>query len=227
MTTGTAQPVALSFDDGPDPVWTPRVLAALAAASVHATFFVMGDAVARWPGVTRATLAAGHDVQLHCHGHRRHTTLSASELVTDTDRALEELARLGVAPTRWRTPWGVLGPDTTTVAGERDLALTGWTVDTEDWAGEPWPVLLDRLADGLLPGAVVLAHDGLGPGATRDGCAETVALIGPLVEAIRSAGLEPGPVPAPAAAVDPLPAGAPAPACGGEAGSGAPLEAPC
>ncbi len=207
--------VALSFDDGPDPVWTPRVLAALAEADVRATFFVMGAAVARWPEATRATLDAGHDVQLHCHEHRRHTTLSGSELATDTDRALAELDRLGVSPTRWRTPWGVLGPDSATLAAERDLALTGWTADTEDWTGEPWPALLGRVAGGLRRGAVVLAHDGLGPGATREGCAETVALIRPLVAAIREAGLEPGPVPHPTGAEDGLPLGAP------------PQESPC
>ncbi len=200
--------VALSFDDGPDPVWTPRVLAALAEAGAHATFFVMGAAVARWPEVTRAVLAAGHDVQLHCHEHRRHTTLSADELANDTDRALAELARLGVAPTRWRTPWGVLGADSATVADDRGLALTGWTADTEDWTGEPSPALLARVAGGLRPGAVVLAHDGLGPGATREGCAETVALIGPLVAAIRAVGLEPRPIPEPAAPAEPPP-GAP------------------
>ena len=188
------QRVALSFDDGPDPVWTPAVLAALAGAEAHATFFVIGAAVERWPHLTRAVLAAGHDVQLHCHEHHRHTELSASALVADADRGLAALARLSVSPTRWRTPWGVLGPDSAAVAAERDLILTGWTADTEDWAGEPWPVLLERVAGGLHPGAVILAHDGLGPGATRTGCAETAELVGPLAAAIRAAGLEPGPV---------------------------------
>lgn len=215
--------VALSFDDGPDPVWTPAILAALAEAGTHATFFVMGAALERWPEVAHATLEAGHDVQLHCHEHARHTGLSPAELAADTDRALAALARTGVAPTRWRTPWGVLGPDTAATAAARELTLTGWTTDTEDWAGEPWPALLERVTDGLRPGAVVLAHDGLGPGATREGCAETVALIGPLVAAIRAVGLEPGPVPAPAATRDAIPPGAP---LGHDSGA-VRLETPC
>ena len=187
--------VALTFDDGPDPTWTPRVLAALDAAGARATFFVMGSAAAAHPELVRATVAAGHDVQLHCYAHVRHTLLSGSELEVDTDRALAVLAGLGVTPSRWRTPWGVLGPRTESVAAARGLALTHWTADTEDWAGERSPVLLARVADELRPGAVVLAHDGVGPGARRSGCAETVALIAPLVAAIRAAGLEPGAVP--------------------------------
>ncbi len=205
--------VALTFDDGPDPTWTAGVLAALAAAGARATFFVMGAAAERWPEAVRATFDAGHDVQLHCHEHLRHTSLSRAELEADTDRALGVLAGLGVLPSRWRTPWGVVGPHTERVAADRGLALTHWTADTEDWAGEPWPTLLARVADGLRPGAVV-AHDGVGPGALRGGCVETVALIGPLVKAIRAAGLEPGPVPAAGRSNSEPPPPAPVPAAG-------------
>ncbi len=188
--------VALTFDDGPDPVWTPRLLEALAAAGVQATFFVMGSAVARSPQVLRDVVAAGHDVQLHCHEHRRHTALTAKELAADTDRALATLEPFGVRPTRWRAPWGVVSSSTGPVAAARRLSLVRWTADTEDWAGEEAPALLARVADRLVAEAVILMHDGLGPGARRTGCAETVALVAPLVAAVRGAGLEPGPLPA-------------------------------
>ena len=189
--------VALTFDDGPDPVWTPRVLAALATAGARATFFVMGARAARHPDVVRAVLAAGHDVQLHCHHHVRHTLLDRAALDADTDRALATLLPLGVRPTRWRVPWGVLGRDTEAVADERGLELVHWSADTEDWDGAPAATQLTRIADALRPGAIVLAHDGVGPGALRDGCAETVALIAPLVAAVRALGLDPGPLPPP------------------------------
>ncbi len=181
--------VTPTFDDGPDPVWTPRVLEALEACGLRATFFVMGQAAGRWPHVVRATVEAGHDVQLHCFEHRRHTELTRAELESDTDRALAALAALGVRPTRWRAPWGVLAPFTAEVAAARGLELVHWTDDTEDWAGEPAPALLARVR--LAPGAVVLMHDGLGPGALRPGCAETVALIPLLATAARERGLTP------------------------------------
>ena len=179
--------VELTFDDGPDPVWTSRVLEALAACGVRATFFVMGSAAERWPEVVRATLEAGHDVQLHCFEHRRHTALTREELEADTDRALATLEALGVRPTRWRAPWGVLAPFTASVAAARGLELVHWTDDTEDWAGEPARKLLARVHPA--PGAIVLMHDGMGPGALREGCEETVALVPLLVAAAAQVGL--------------------------------------
>lgn len=187
--------VALTFDDGPHPTWTPRVLRALAEARATATFFVVGTAAERYPGPIREALAAGHDVQLHCHEHRRHAEMSRAELEADTDVALAVLAELGVHPTRWRTPWGVTAPWSREVAADRGLELTHWSADTEDWAGERWPMLLERVRPGLRSGAVILAHDGLGPGALRGGCAATAALVGPLVAATRRQRLEPGALP--------------------------------
>ena len=67
-------------------------------------------------------------------------------------------------------------------------------MDTHDWRGDDAAAMLAAVAPALAPGAVVLAHDGLGPGALRTGCAETVALVGPLVRRDRAAGLSPVPL---------------------------------
>ena len=76
---------------------------------------------------------------------------------------------------------GASAPWTAAVAERAGLRLVGWDVDTHDWRGDSAEEMLERIAPDLFPGAVVLAHDGLGPGARRSGCAETVALIPPLV----------------------------------------------
>ena len=102
--------VALTFDDGPDPVWTPRVLEALEAAGVRATFFVIAPRAAEHPELVEATLAAGHEVELHCHRHLRHTETPRTEIERDTDAALAALGCLGVRPQRWRVPWGMEAP---------------------------------------------------------------------------------------------------------------------
>lgn len=223
MTTSDAAcgRVALTFDDGPDPTWTPRLLDALAAADVRATFFVIGEAVAAHPDPVRRARDEGHEVQLHCWRHARHTTLDRAALEADTDAALASLRGLWLEPTLWRTPWGVRGPHTEAVAEARGLELVGWTADTKDWAGEPAAVLLQRVAGALRPGAVVLSHDGLGPGALRAGCAETVALVAPLAAAVRATGLEPGPLTRQPASSAVLPRrGRGAPALGVRAGLG-------
>jgi len=183
--------VALTFDDGPDPDWTLAVLAALAAAGVTATFFVLGERVAAHPGVVRRTLAAGHAVELHGFRHLRQPELSVAEARADLDAGLAALATVGVAPGRWRLPWGQPASHSAALADAAGLALTGWTLDTHDWRGDGAAAMLAAIAPGLVDGAVVLAHDGLGPGARRTDAAETVALIGPLVAAARAAGLEP------------------------------------
>jgi peptidoglycan/xylan/chitin deacetylase (PgdA/CDA1 family) len=183
--------LALTFDDGPDDIWTPRLLDALAHAGAHATFFVLGEQVERHPAVVRRSVAAGHAVELHGHAHLRHTDHDAATVDADVRRALAALARAGVPrPTRWRVPWGRPAAFTPGLAAKHGLVLTGWDVDTHDWRGDPPEAMLAACRDGLRPGAVVLAHDGIGPGARRTGAAHTVALVGPLVEAARAAGLQ-------------------------------------
>lgn len=172
--TGT---VALTFDDGPDPHSTPAVLAALARADVSATFFVMTSKVARHPELLAATSAAGHEIGLHCHDHRRHTTMPAEQIARDTDTALSVLHAHGVRPRRWRVPWGTQAASTPAIARDRALTLVHWTADTEDWRGISAPEMLRRTATALGDGAVVLAHDGIGPGAQRTDCHQTAAFV--------------------------------------------------
>jgi peptidoglycan-N-acetylglucosamine deacetylase len=166
----------LTFDDGPDPVWTPAILDALADHPAPATFFVIGERARAHPDVVAAVLARGHQVQLHCHEHVRHTEAGRAAIERDTVRALEVLGELGVRPTRWRTPWGDQAPWTAEIARAHGLELVGWTVDTEDWRGDRAETMFAAIAAQLRPGAIVLLHDGLGPGSRRAGCEETVRL---------------------------------------------------
>jgi peptidoglycan-N-acetylglucosamine deacetylase len=186
--------VALTFDDGPDPVWTPAVLDALRAVDARATFFVLGGCARRHPDLVRRAVDEGHTVSVHADDHVRHTDMTRAEGAADLARVLATLADLGVRPAHWRTPWGIEADWTRDVAAEHGLDLVGWTIDTHDWRGDRAETMLAAALPDLRAGAVVLAHDALGPGALRDGCAETVALVAPLVTAARERGLHPGPV---------------------------------
>lgn len=186
--------VALTFDDGPDPVWTPRVLDVLENVGAGATFFVISSRAELYPALLDRMRGAGHEISLHCAEHRRHDGLTVNEIRADARRGLDALRRLGHDGRDWRTPWGLVTPETANVAAELGLRLVGWTADSEDWTGDDAASMLARLEPGATNGAVVIMHDGLGPGATRDDCAETVALVGPLVALLRSRGLEPRPV---------------------------------
>jgi peptidoglycan/xylan/chitin deacetylase (PgdA/CDA1 family) len=166
--------VELTFDDGPDPVWTPAVLGALSGSSLRATFFVITSRAAEHPQLLAAIRSGGHAIELHCHEHVRHTDVDRAVIERDTDRALTTLADLGVTPRRWRTPWGDRAPWTEEIAAAHDLELCGWDVDTHDWRGDAAEAMLASVGPELHAGAIVLLHDGLGPGARREGCEETV-----------------------------------------------------
>lgn len=171
------QALALTFDDGPDRDCTPQLLDLLAVAGARATFFPIAPRAQAHPELIHRMLAEGHTVGLHCHQHIRHTERDLEWCRLDTERALGSLHRLGVAPSLWRTPWGKTAAWTEQVAAERGLRLVGWSVDTHDWRGDRGPAMFAATRSGLRPGAIVLAHDGLGPGARRGDGAETVAFV--------------------------------------------------
>jgi peptidoglycan-N-acetylglucosamine deacetylase len=190
--TSVARVLSLTFDDGPDELWTGRVLDALARVQALATFFMVGERVRATPAAAYAVIDAGHDVELHCDRHVRHSELSELEIERDARAGLATLAELGVFPSYWRTPWGVRTAASVRVAERNGLTLVDWTIDTHDWRGDTAPEMLARCQGQLGAGGVVLMHDALGPGARRHGCAQTVELVAPLVAAARRAGLQVG-----------------------------------
>jgi peptidoglycan/xylan/chitin deacetylase (PgdA/CDA1 family) len=194
-TLSVRRTLTLTFDDGPEPVWSARVVHELQRRDAHAMFFLVGERVRAMPEQAKAIVASGHEVQLHCHRHVRHSDLSEAEIEADTCEALSALAAVGVRPTHWRTPWGVRTADTLRVAARHRLQLVHWTIDTHDWRGDTAQAMLERARARLPTGGVVLMHDGLGPGSQRDTCENTVELIGPLLDAARSEGLVVGPLP--------------------------------
>jgi len=185
---------ALTFDDGPDPVWTARLLTCLRDEGARATFFVMASRAAAHPSLVERMCAEGHEIALHCVRHVRHTELDDQALRRDTQTGLRLLGRLGVQARYWRAPWGVTTASSQAVAADLGLQLVRWDLDTHDWRGDSAAVMHASIAGDLRGGSVVLMHDGLGPGATRSDCRETLRLVPALLATLRSMGLRPAPV---------------------------------
>jgi peptidoglycan/xylan/chitin deacetylase (PgdA/CDA1 family) len=181
--------IALTFDDGPDERWTPELLDLLAAVGAQATFFPIARRAAARPDLIKRMRDEGHTVGLHCDRHERHSSHTIEWLRRDTSSALERLRETGVRPALWRTPWGDTAPWTETVARERGLRVVGWTVDTIDWRGDTGEAMYEGTRDSINPGAIILAHDGLGPGARRSGAGETLRYVELLAEDAYSRGL--------------------------------------
>jgi peptidoglycan-N-acetylglucosamine deacetylase len=162
--------------------------------AITGTFFMVGERVLATPTLARAVLAAGHEVQLHCHRHIRHTELSEAEIARDVSTALGAFAQIGVRPRYWRPPWGVSTPATVRVAERNSLTLCGWRIDTRDWRGDSAADMLAHVVPLLGAGGAVLMHDALGPGARRTGCENTVELLDQLIVRAMSMGLDVGPI---------------------------------
>jgi peptidoglycan/xylan/chitin deacetylase (PgdA/CDA1 family) len=157
----SAPMVCLTFDDGPDTDWTPRVLDILAAAQVHATFFMIGRQVRRWPELARRVAAAGHEVANHTFSHRHPwwmSTRAARSEVRDGTASLSDV--LGVRARFYRAPHGRRRRCMTEEAHGAGQAVAGWNRSAIDWGmlGSAQGIArrLERVADGT----VLLMHDG-------------------------------------------------------------------
>jgi peptidoglycan/xylan/chitin deacetylase (PgdA/CDA1 family) len=158
----TDQPeVVLTFDDGPEPAGTDRVLQALDRAGATATFFVLLTRVRKYPSLLDEVVAAGHEVALHGVDHRALPTLPPGEvggLLRGGRAELEDAAGRAV---RWyRPPYG-----RQTVRNWRAVTAAGmvpvlWGPTTWDWKDAPHHERVERAQRGLTAGAIVLAHDG-------------------------------------------------------------------
>src|SRR5437588_4934219 len=163
--------VILTFDDGPDPVWTPAVIDALAEAGWRASFFVNVARACCYPEIVTQALEAGHDIQLHCVGHVSHEHMTEEEGEFDARLGLELLrARFGDhLVTRWRPPYGSRAGWQRAVAERLGLRLTWWSIDTRDWAGVTAEEMAAAIRPLLRDGTILLMHDAIGPGAFREG----------------------------------------------------------
>lgn len=170
--------VALTYDDGPDPLWTERLLVELRERGARATFFSITPKAVVNGGLIEQMMVDGHEVGLHCYRHVRHDEQSVAELTSDLATGLRQLDSVGIRPRTWRAPWGLETEVTRRLAARRGLRLWGWNLDSHDWRGDSAAEMHAALTvqGGLRDGDVVLMHDGLGPGAKRSGCEETLEL---------------------------------------------------
>jgi peptidoglycan/xylan/chitin deacetylase (PgdA/CDA1 family) len=151
----------LTFDDGPDPRWTPEVLEALAEARVTATFFVVGRLAASHAALVRATRAAGHVVACHSFSHRHAwllTPASARREVLDGANAVADV--LGERPQWYRPPHGRLSRTIREAAQEAGLRVALWSVSAIDWGPFASPARIRSRLRMLSAGDIVLLHDG-------------------------------------------------------------------
>lgn len=159
---GLRRQVALTFDDGPDPATTPKVLEVLGRHGVRATFFVIGERAARHPEVIAAIAKAGHQIESHSHRHSWWTAFTPrSRLAAELHAAQAAITKAcGRSPCWLRPPIGILSPEIVAAAQQVGLRLCAWSCKARDGlAGTSVESALSRLRHGLHPGAILLLHD--------------------------------------------------------------------
>jgi peptidoglycan/xylan/chitin deacetylase (PgdA/CDA1 family) len=156
---------ALTFDDGPTPVFTPPLLDVLGDAGVPATFFMIGTLVDQYPSIARRVAAAGHEIGNHTWSHLSAPTISDRANVDEIDQASETIARVtGMRPRWYRPPRGMLVGAAVRRAFEQGQGVAMWSVTRgpaqiadSDVAG-----VRRHLIQSIHPGAVIDLHDGVG-----------------------------------------------------------------
>lgn len=183
----TTQPlVALTFDDGPEPDWTPRVLDALDSVDAKATFFVVGERLARNHALVQGRYAR-HEVGNHTWAHKDLAQRDEHKVREQLRRCHDAITEhVGRAPTLLRPPWGHLGGSTLAVAEEFGYDVIMWSQRMRESAfvDSPTGIVTDT-AEAARPGTVILAHD-VGP-ADRLVCIDNLTAI---VKALRARGFQ-------------------------------------
>ncbi|WP_366180128.1 polysaccharide deacetylase family protein [Actinomyces timonensis] len=147
--------VALTFDDGPDPRWTPVVLDMLSRLGAKATFFVLGEAARAHPDLIARETAEGHEVAIHNWVHTDVYGASPDELGQDIDRTIEAITSAGAPkPSLWRPPYGRVDAVALAAAADRGLDLVLWSLHT------PGAAAAKEVGDAAQDGAIILCHDG-------------------------------------------------------------------
>jgi cellulose synthase/poly-beta-1,6-N-acetylglucosamine synthase-like glycosyltransferase/peptidoglycan/xylan/chitin deacetylase (PgdA/CDA1 family)/spore germination protein YaaH len=187
--------VAITFDDGPDPEWTPKILDVLKQYNVKATFFTIGLEAEKFPGLLKRIYREGHEIGNHTFTHPDISNINTQYARVElnlTERLLA--AKLGIKPVLFRPPYSVdQEPDTADEV--RPLELTqsmgyitvGDKIDPDDWRDDPRPSpeqITKSVMDQLGHGSIILLHDG---GGNR---MNTVKALPMIIEGLHSRGYQ-------------------------------------
>jgi peptidoglycan/xylan/chitin deacetylase (PgdA/CDA1 family) len=154
--------VALTFDDGPHPKWTPLLLALLKKLHVRATFFVVGKMVDKYPDLVADEIMQGDEVGNHTYDHISMRKLDEQQCRYELWKGAMAIRRVtGYTPRFFRPPGGSLTPDGQRAASSLHFSSVMWTDNSKDFAYPPGWLLEKRLLSGDHNGAILLCHDGI------------------------------------------------------------------
>ncbi len=152
---------SLSFDDGPDPNLTPRLLDHLRQFQARATFFVIGEKAIRHPDLIKCIVEQGHEIGNHSYSHPYMLKLSDGELLRQIDRTQYAVFdACGRWPTLFRAPHGRMKKHQRTMLEfNRQIKCCYWSLDPKDWRDQDAAIIASRIVGEVRRGDIVLTHD--------------------------------------------------------------------
>ncbi|MFE2101311.1 polysaccharide deacetylase family protein [Streptomyces sp. NPDC059468] len=158
--SGRGRHMMLTFDDGPDPRYTPHILDTLAKYDVRAMFFVCGEMAVDNKELLARMAEEGHVVGNHTYTHPLLTTLSRREIRSEMERTTDVIEdAYGERPQWFRAPYGAWNRAAFQLGADMGMEPMAWTVDTTDWETPGTDTIVGRVESGAAPGVVVLSHD--------------------------------------------------------------------
>ncbi len=181
----TDKKIAITFDDGPHPVYTDRILAVLKEEGITATFFTIGCNVEMYPTVVARIDEAGHEIGNHTYSHPQIKRITNDFLADEIERTDRLLCTLGVPrPTLFRPPQGICPGDFMKVLKNTEKIAILWNVDTRDWAHTPSDEIVESVLSSISGGDIILFHDSVGGEST------TIPAIKKLIPLLKERGYQ-------------------------------------
>lgn len=155
--------IALTFDDGPDPNYTPQLLDLLKENDIKCTFFVIAEQAQKYPELIQRMKREGHYIGLHNLKHTNETLILPNKTKKQLSEAMRIMAEMGVKVKYFRPPWGMFNPFTYHYAKENNFKVILWSIHASDWSRfKTVQNIEEKLLRDVKPGDIVLLHDGRG-----------------------------------------------------------------
>lgn len=187
---GPEKLIALTFDDGPSDIWTPKILDELKNAGVKATFFMTGEHVEKYPLVARRVAQEGHEIGNHTYKHQNLLYYTKEELKSDIKKTEEIIKNAAGAVTKYfRPPKAWLSKREKKKIKEMGYQIILWSLNSKDWVNFDDRHMINYILKNIRPGDIILFHDSGGFFAAEGGNRyETVLAIPRLIERLEEKG---------------------------------------
>lgn len=182
--------IALTFDDGPYPPYTQKLLQVLQEKNVPATFFMVGENAILHPQTVKEVQAHGHDIQLHAGYHKDLLKLTASETAANISYGKNTLEKItGTKIKYMRPPHGFKDWSVMQNIHDANLQVVNWSIIPRDWTNPGAEIIASRVCNQAEPGAIVLLHDGDSP-KNKAPRQQTIDAVKIIIDQLRAQGYE-------------------------------------